>query len=227
MFQIDKPLHPWEVSTGEAIRIQERLRCLVEIENRFSTLRTIGGADVAYAKEEKRLSGGIAVLSLPELELLDWARAEGHITFPYLPGLFSFREGPILLEAFKTLRVRPDLLLFEGHGIAHPRQFGLASHLGLWLDLPTIGCSRNSLLEDYEPPGPSKGDFSWVYLRGKRVGAVLRTREGTKPIFVSPGHRVDLETSVQIVLGVSPKYRIPEPLRKAHQVSRGGGSFNP
>lgn len=214
------PLHSWDVSVEEAAKIQDELRGRIVIQNRFSTLRTVGGADVAYSKKGNRLFGAIAVFSFPQLEWIDSTTVHGAISFPYLPGLFSFREGPILLEAFHHLKVKPDLLLFDGHGIAHPKRFGLASHLGLWLDLPTIGCARTSLLGNEKPSGPSKGDFTWVYQDGEKVGAVLRTRELVKPVFVSPGHRIDLPTSIEIVLATCLHSRIPEPLRIAHHLSQ-------
>lgn len=214
------PLHPWKVSVEEAIQIQENLRGRIILKNRLTEVKIVAGADVAYSKDGTFLSGAIVVLSHPEMKPLDSALATGEVSFPYIPGLFSFREGPVLLEAFNRLKLKPDLILFDGHGIAHPKQFGLASHLGLWLDLPSIGCARTSLLDDYEPPGPSQGDFSWVYWSGKKVGAVLRTRKGVRPVFVSPGHRVDLQTSLRVVLHTCKKYRIPEPLRRAHQMAR-------
>jgi deoxyribonuclease V len=213
-------LHAWNVSVNEAVRIQETLRQEVVLERAFSGLRSIGGGDVGYSKGGILLIGGVVVLSFPEMELLDAATAYGEIPFPYIPGLLSFREGPILIEAMKKLRVRPDVMIYEGQGIAHPRGFGLASHLGLWLDLPSIGCTKTPLLKDYITPGTSQGSFQWIEKEGKKVGAVLRTREGVKPIFISPGHRIDLATSIQIVLAACRRFRIPEPLRRAHQMAR-------
>lgn len=215
-----KPLHCWEVSVEEAIRIQEDLRGRIVLKNRFSELKTVAGADVSYFRGETFVSGAIAVFSYPELKPIDSALATGEVSFPYISGLFSFREGPVLLRAFEGLKIKPDLILFDGHGIAHPRQFGLASHLGLWLNLPSIGCARTSLLSPYGSPETAKGSFTWIYLKGKRVGASLRTRQGVKPIFVSPGHQIDLPTSLQIVLATCQGFRIPEPLRKAHHLSR-------
>lgn len=214
-----RPLHPWDVSVKEAIQIQENLKNRLILKKTFSKLETIGGGDVAYSKNWNILVGAMVVLSFPEMKPIDMATACGESSFPYIPGLFSFRETPILIRAYQGLRVKPDLLILEGHGIAHPRRLGLASHLGLWLDLPTIGCAKTPLLKEFEPPGSSKGSFTWVYLRGEKVGAVLRTREGVKPVYVSPGHRIDLKTSIQIILSTCQGYRIPEPLRKAHHLS--------
>jgi len=215
-----KPLHSWEVSVEEAIRIQNHLRSRLILKNTFSKLKTIGGADVAYSNDGKHLTGVIAVLSYPELNPIDVATAHGKISFPYIPGLFSFREGPVLIEAYQQLRVKPELMIFEGHGITHPRGFGLASHMGLWLDLPSIGCARTPLLSEYDSPDTSKGSFTPIYVEGRRVGGALRTKRGVKPIFVSPGHRIDLVSSVWIVLSTCQRYRIPEPLRRAHQIAK-------
>ena len=215
-----KPLHPWKMDIEEAIRIQEKLRECLVLKKTFIGLKTIGGADVAYSKDGNHLRGVITVLSYPEMKVIDTYTAGGEISFPYIPGLFSFREGPILVQAFQSLRVKPDLMIFEGHGIAHPRGLGLASHLGLWFDVPSIGCARTPLLREYESPGISKGGYEWIYLGKKKVGAVLRTRHGVKPVFVSPGHRIDLASSIRIVLTTCQRYRIPEPLRKAHQMAK-------
>ncbi|MDI6763513.1 MAG: endonuclease V [Thermodesulfobacteriota bacterium] len=215
-----KPLHSWEVSIEEAIRIQENLKDHLILKKTFSCLKTIGGGDVAYSTNKNSLFGAIAVLSYPEMKPIDTATAKDEISFPYIPGLLSFREGPILVKAFQSLRVKPDLLIFEGHGTAHPRGVGLASHMGLWFDLPSIGCARTPLLKKFDNPGLSRGSFEWIFLKRKKVGAVLRTRQGVKPVFVSPGHRIDLMTSIRIVLATCQRYRIPEPLRRAHQISR-------
>ena len=137
-----KPLHSWKVSVDEAIRIQETFRERMVLEKTFPPLRSIGGGDVGYSENRNLLLGAIVVLSFPAMERLDFAVAYGKIPFPYIPGLLSFREGPILIETFKKLKVRPDVMIFEGQGIAHPRGFGLASHLGLWLNLPSIGCTN-------------------------------------------------------------------------------------
>lgn len=214
------PLHPWKVTIEQAIEIQNHLRGKLLLKNSFSKLETIGGADVSYSKQKDMLCGAIAVFSYPGLTLIDSATARGKISFPYIPGLFAFREGPVLLKAFKKLRIKPDLIIFEGHGIAHPGGLGLASHLGLWLDLPTIGCAKSPLVRQFRSPALSRGSIQWVWIGDKKVGAILRTKDRVKPVFVSPGHRIDLKTSIQVILNTSRGYRIPEPLRKAHQLSR-------
>jgi len=215
-----KNLHSWKVNAKEAIRIQEDLRNRVILEKTFSKVRTVGGGDVAYSKNTNVLFGAMVVLSFPKMETLDIATAEGNIFFPYIPGLLSFREGPILIQTFQKLKVKPDVMIYDGQGIAHPRGFGLASHMGLWFDLPSIGCAKTPLLDEFVSPGPSKGSFELIRREGKAVGAVLRTKEKVKPLFVSPGHRIDLLTSIQLTLETCQRFRIPEPLRLAHQLSR-------
>jgi len=213
-------LHSWDVGVEEAVRIQETLRQRVVLENTISELKSVGGGDVGYAKEGGPLVGVIVVLSFPEMELLDAASAHGEASFPYIPGLLSFREGPILIEAMNRLKIRPDVMIYEGQGIAYPRGFGLASHLGLWFDIPSIGGTKKPLLRSLASPARSRGSVEWIEREGEKVGAALRTREGIKPIFVSPGHRIDLATSIQIVLATCRGFRIPVPLRRAHHLTR-------
>jgi deoxyribonuclease V len=215
-----KELHSWNVSVEEAIQIQENLRGRIILKTNFSRVRTIGGGDVAYSKKRNLFFGAIVVLSFPQMETLDVAKAYGLVRFPYIPGLFSFREGPILIKTFQRLKTRPDMMLYDGQGIAHPRGFGLASHMGLWLDVPSIGCAKTPLVNGFTSPGSSRGSCELIRRKGKEVGFVLRTKDNVKPLFVSPGHRVDLATSIQIILKCCQGFRIPEPLRRAHQVSR-------
>ncbi len=215
-----KPLHHWKVTPEQAIQIQENLRHRIVLKPTFSRASTIGGADVSYPKEGNFLFGAVVVLSLSKMEVLDIGTARERSRFPYLPGLFAFREGPVLIKAFQKLRVRPDVLIFDGQGIAHPREMGLATHLGIWFDLPSIGCAKTPLLRELPIPSPAKGSYELIKKEGREVGAVLRTRDGGKPVFVSPGHRIDLSTSIQLVLDACRGFRIPEPLRWAHQVSR-------
>lgn len=215
-----KPLHSWKVSEKEAIRIQETLRDRIILKNTLLKVRTIVGGDVVYSKNGNLLFGAIVILSFPDIEILDMATADGQIPFPYIPTLLTFREGPILIKTFQRLKIKPDIMIFDGQGIAHPRGMGLASHIGLWLNLPSIGCAKTALLDGFISPGPSKGSYEWIRREGKKVGTVLRTKEKVKPLFVSPGHRIDLLTSIQLLLESCRRFRIPEPLRKAHQLSR-------
>ena len=214
------PLHSWNVSVEEAIQIQEALKERITLRKTFSGVKTIGGGDVAYSEDGKHCFGAIAVLSFPDMEVLDRATAVGKIPFPYIPGLLSFREGPILIKTFQRLKLKPDVMIYDGQGIAHPRGTGLASHMGLWLDIPSIGCAKTPLLDEFISPLPLKGSFEWIRCEGKKVGAVLRTKERVKPLFISPGHRIDLPTSIQLILESCKGYRFSEPLRKAHQLSR-------
>jgi deoxyribonuclease V len=216
-----KPLHSWTVSVEEAIQIQEALKDRIILKKTFSKVETIGGGDVAYSQDGNLLFGAIAVLSFPNLEILDMATADGKILFPYIPTLLSFREGPILIKTFQRLKLKPDVMIFDSQGIAHPRRMGLASHMGLWFDLPSIGCAKTPLLDKFIPPELSKGSFEWIHREGEKVGAVLRTKEKIKPLFVSPGHLIDLSTSIQLILESCKGYRFPEPLRKAHQLAEG------
>jgi len=215
-----KTLHSWKVSVEEAIQIQKALRDRLILKNTLKEVRRIGGGDVAYPKDRNFLFAAVVVLSFPKMETIEIVTARGEIPFPYIPGLLSFREAPILIKAFQQLEIKPDVMIYDGQGIAHPRGFGLASHMGLWLDLPAIGCTKTPLVGDFIYPGSSKGSFELIQKEGKEVGAVLRTREKVKPLFVSPGHRIDLQMSIQIILTTCSRFRIPEPLRKAHQASR-------
>ncbi len=214
-----KPLHSWNVSVEEAIRIQEALKDRIILKKSFSKVRTVGGGDVAYSKEENILFGAIVVLSFPGMEILDLATADGKITFPYIPTLLSFREGPILIKTFQGLKIKPDVMIFDGQGIAHPRGMGLASHIGLSFDLPSIGCAKTPLLNQSISPAATRGSFEWIRREGKKAGAALRTKENVKPLFISPGHRTDFSTNNQLILENCKGFRFPEPLRKAHQLA--------
>ena len=215
-----KPLHSWKVTVEEAIQIQENLRERIIVKNTFSKVGTIGGGDVSYRKDGNHLFGAAVVVSFPKMETLEIATGVGKVPFPYIPGLLSFREGPILIRTFQKLKIKPDIMIFDGQGVAHPRGMGLACHLGLWFDRPSIGCAKTPLLFESVPPKPSKGSFELIRRGGKEVGAVLRTKDRVRPVFVSPGHRVDLSTSIQLVLESCLGFRIPEPLRRAHHLSR-------
>ena len=218
--------HPWEVTPAEAIRLQEQLRSQVIVENRLGDVRTVAGVDVAVWGDVARAA--VVVLRYPELELLEVASAERPVTFPYIPGLLAFREAPAILAACAELRAEPDLFLFDGHGLAHPRRMGLACHMGLCLDRPAIGCAKSRLCGEHEALPPDAG--AWVPLREgpEVIGAVVRTRPGARPVYVSIGHKVDLETAVCYVLATSRPfgaghrgYRLPEPCRLAHRAASG------
>ena len=165
-----KPLHSWNVSVEEAIQIQEALKDRIILKKTFSKVRAMGGGDVAYSKNENRLFGAIVVLSFPDMEVLNMATADGKIPFPYIPNLLSFREGPILIKTFQRLKIKADVMIYDGQGIAHPRGIGLASHMGLWFDLPSIGCAKTPLLDEFISPGPSRGSFELIRKKRKKGG---------------------------------------------------------
>ncbi|MBI3015411.1 MAG: deoxyribonuclease V [Candidatus Tectomicrobia bacterium] len=210
-------LHSWNVSPKEAVQIQRRLAPLVKTSGRKKTLHTIAGIDVSYNRKDPLLHAGVVVLSCEDLEVLEVSCASGTVTFPYVPGLLSFREIPVVLKAWRKLKVRPDCILCDGQGLAHPRRFGLACHLGLVLDLPSVGCAKSRLLGTYEEPGFSRGSRSPLWDRGEEIGAVLRTQDGVAPVFVSVGHKITLDRAIDLVLSTCRRYRLPEPIREAHR----------
>ncbi len=214
--------HNWVVTPKEALEIQNRLQKELSLKVAFKKNEKIGGVDVSYAKRTNTLKAVIAILNYPSFEIIEVFEKMGRNNFPYIPGLLTFREGPIILEAFDKLKEVPDVLLFDGQGIAHPRRMGIAAHLGILLDLPTIGCAKSLLCGKYEEPMKEKGAQSFLWDREEIVGVALRTRANVKPLFVSPGHKMDIQTSVEIVLASSPHFRIPLPLRYAHALSRRG-----
>lgn len=212
--------HSWRVSAEEARQIQQRLSERVIIKDDFGKIGRIAGVGIVFSRKQDEVLVGCVSLSFPHLEIQETTTHRQKLDFPYMPGLFAFSAGPAILAALKRIE-RPDLMIFPGRGIAHPRGLGLASHLGLLLDLPTIACSKTPLWKDYPEPSPEKGSHVFVKDEAnKLVGAVVRTRGGKKPVFVTPGHRVSVQTAVRTVLECSPKYRIPEPLRQAHILAR-------
>jgi deoxyribonuclease V len=211
---------PWTYDLDQAIRLQENLskRVLLTWDNR--PVNTVAGVDVSYTTDSVRAA--ISLFQYPEIDHLTTAVGEASQTFPYIPGLLAFRAGPAILEAWEKLKMAPDLIMIHGHGIAHPRHFGLASHVGLWLNLPTIGIARARLYGNCAEVGPQVGD--WGEIRDEKkpetvIGAALRTQANTKPIFVSPGHLIDLGHAIEFVLACCQAYRMPEPLRSASQIA--------
>lgn len=178
----------------------------------------MAGTDVSASRGSDRVWAGVVVCSYPDLIVIEKAWTQGKTSFPYIPGLLSFREIPVLLEALKRLKTMPDVILCDGQGTAHPRGMGLAAHLGVLLNRPAIGCAKSRLVGEFSSLGQNKGSFSLLYHKGRIIGAAARTRAGVNPVFVSPGNRVTLENSLEIVFGCSPKYRVPEPIRKAHEL---------
>jgi deoxyribonuclease V len=209
--------HTWDLDTAGARDLQLRLASQVDSTRALQSYETVAGADVSYNLRGPRLYAAVVVVSALTWEPIDRSGIVADAKFPYVPGLLSFREAPAVLEAFDGLKTRPDVLLCDGQGIAHPRRFGLACHLGLWLGLPTIGCAKSWLCGDYEEPGPDRGDWSPLTDGSQTIGAVLRTRTRVKPLFVSSGHLCDMESAMAVTLAASPTYRVPIPTRLAHQ----------
>jgi deoxyribonuclease V len=203
-------------SLAEARALQQRLRARVSERDRLGPVVRVAGADVAYDEHEDLLHAAVVVLDADSLEVLESASVCSKAPFPYVPGFLSFRELPALLAAFAKLRLRPDLLLADGHGRAHPRRFGIACHLGVSLDLPTIGCAQSRLVGLHRTLGVRRGSHVQLRQGSEVVGEVLRTRDGARPIYVSIGHRISLPTARRWVLRLTPRTRLPEPLRAAH-----------
>lgn len=213
--------HRWDLSPKEAIALQQQLRPLVRIEDDFGEIRTVAGVDVGFEQHNTITRAAVAVLDYPSLQRVESAIARLPTRFPYIPGLLSFREIPAVLEALQQLTQLPDLLLCDGQGIAHPRRLGIASHLGLLIDRPTIGVGKSRLVGRFDEPGPEKGQWQPLYDKGEEIGCVLRTRSGVKPLFISPGHRVSLDTARDWVLRCLTRYRLPETTRWAHRLASG------
>jgi len=209
---------PKTLDLTQARRIQEQLREKVKILPFRGEPKFVAGVDAAFSEDE--VFAAACLYRYPELAFVEEAHAVQILQFPYVPGYLSFREGPPIIAAAKKLKTKPDVILVDGQGIAHPRGAGIASFLGVMLNVPAIGCAKTRLVGDYREPGVKKGKWSQLEYEGKIVGAVLRTREGVKPLFLSPGHRMDLESSIRIVLSCVGKYRIPEPLRCADMLSK-------
>jgi deoxyribonuclease V len=210
------PLHEWNVSPREAVELQRRFQPLVSLKTGSRKITLVAGCDLALDPEENTGYGGVIVYRWPGLEEVERKSAVKKITFPYVPGLLSFREAPVLLECFEKLEHDPDLFIFDGQGIAHPRGIGIASHLGLFLDRPTIGCAKSHLYGAFCEPAFKRGSSSPLNAPdGAVIGAVVRTRDGVQPIFVSPGHQMDCDTAVAMVLACADGTRVPKPTREA------------
>lgn len=210
--------HPWDVSIDEAVAIQRRLAPLAHAAPPIAldSVRLVAGVDVSYADKAR---GAIVVFRYPEMEVVEQVTATRELAFPYVPGLLSFREVPVALDALARLRATPDLLLCDGQGYAHPRRFGLACHLGLVTGLASVGCAKTRLLGAYTEPGPESGDRTPLLANGEVVGMALRTRPRTRPLFISTGYRVTLEQAVEVTLRCLRGYRLPEPTRAADHLA--------
>jgi len=213
-----RSLHPWKLDLARARALQEALAGRVsEHEPPGFSPRLVAGADMSHRRGSPWLYAAVVVLRLPDFAVVEQAGARRRATFPYIPGFLSFREGPVVLAAFRKLRTQPDAVLFDGQGRAHPRRCGLACHLGLWLDRPSLGCAKSCLCGQYGQVGPQGGARSELRLEGRRIGTLLRTREGSKPLVVSVGHRISLAAAEALVLACTKcGHRLPEPLRLVH-----------
>jgi deoxyribonuclease V len=221
-------LHTWDLAPEQAVRVQAELRDRLILTWDKRPVATIGGVDVsiktdsATRHEAGAARAAIVVVSYPELTPLEGVVADAPLVFPYIPGLLAFREGPAVLAAWSKLQNKPDLLMFDGQGIAHPRGIGIASQMGLWLERPTIGVAKSRLYGKHGEVGPQRGDRADLLDKnGNIIGTVLRTREKTNPLYISPGHLIDVEQATQFVLTCSAGYRLPEPTRWAHKVAGG------
>jgi len=219
-----KSLHKWNLSYSRARQLQSELACKVQFTRLKKNPKLIAGLDCAFSRDGKRIFASVIVLRRPQFELVETASASRKADFPYIPGLLSFREAPVCIAAVKKLQKQPDVFIIDGQGVAHPRGLGLASHLGLFLDRPTIGCAKSRLTGIYEEPSLEKGTYSWLReensgcsAQPEVIGAVVRTRTNVKPLFVSVGNKCRLQDVIRVVLDCAVKYRLPEPTRLAHQ----------
>ena len=215
-----KYLHDWNLSTSQAIEIQKQLRYEVETEDRFDKpIKTVAGIDLGYDVKNDTSRAVAVVLSFPELELLETTEARLPIQFPYVPGLLSFRETPVAIKALENLKITPDIILCDGQGLAHPRRFGIACHIGILADIPTIGVAKSLLVGKFENLGEERGSTAPFIHKNEQVGVALRTKNKVQPVFVSIGHRIRLETATDLVLQCAPKYRLPETTRLADKMA--------
>ena len=214
-----RSLHDWNVTPKEAVAIQQELRDRVVTRDDYGEVRHVAGVDVGFDQQSNTGRAAVVVLNLADLSVADQAAAQMVLRFPYVPGLLSFREMPVILEALQQLEIIPDLFLCDGQGIAHPRRLGIACHLGLVTDIPSVGVGKTRLVGTYGEVPEHRGGWTELHDGGEVIGAVLRTREKVKPIFVSPGHRVSLAASVEFVMRCVTRYKLPETTRKAHHLS--------
>lgn len=209
-------LHEWTMTPQEAVELQRNLRERVRIVPLKQRIETIAGADISFNKFSPVMYAGIVVLGLPSLEVIEEVGIVSETKFPYVPGLLSFRESPSVLEAWSKLKTEPDAVMFDGQGIAHPRRIGIASHVGLMINRPTIGCAKSVLVGKFTAPEPERGSWSEMVDKGEVVGAAVRTKTNVQPIYVSPGHLIDLAGAIELTLACDGGYRQPEPTRRAH-----------
>ncbi len=212
------PLHDWNLAPQAAIALQKDLASqLIDTPLDLAAIRQVAGVDVSVKNNVSQAA--VVVLTYPDLQLVETVRATLPTTYPYIPGLLTFREGEVLVEAFKQLQHEPDVFIFDGMGRIHPRRMGIAAHLGLWLDKPTIGCGKTHFIGTYAEPNAAAGSYSPLMDGDEQIGVVLRTRTGIKPIYISAGHRMDLSSAVALALACTTQYRLPQPIRQAHNAA--------
>lgn len=210
------PLHSWDLTAAEAVALQRRLAGQVDINTSLGPYRLVAGVDISYNLYSDTLYAGVVVLRADDWAVVEKKGAVVETTFPYQPGLLSFREAPAMLAALALVEAEPDVVMVDGAGVAHPRRIGIASHLGLWLGRPCVGCAKSRLTGKYAEPGLEAGSVSPLTDRGEVIGSVVRTKTKVNPVFVSPGHKTDQAGSVRLVLDACRGYRLPEPTRQAH-----------
>jgi len=226
---IPRITHPWDLDPAAAMALQRELATKVIRKTAFGPVTTIAGIDASYRDGIARAA--IVAFSFPKMDILEYVTAERPVDYPYVPGLLSFREAPVILDALEKLSLTPDVLIFDGHGIAHPRRLGIASHVGLLVDKPSIGCAKKRLVGYYDEPARERGSYTYLHDNGADdegivvIGAAVRTRTGVKPVFVSTGHRISLDAAIDVVLVCGRGYRLPEPTRWADKIA--GGVYPP
>lgn len=209
-------LHPWDLTPREAIALQTELAARVDVRTPLTDFTLVAGVDVSYTRFSDIFYAAVVVLRAADGVVVETQGASGRVTFPYIPGLLSFREAPVLLAAFAKVQSEPDVIVFDGQGLAHPRRLGLASHVGLWLERPCLGCAKSLLIGKSQCLGPQPGAVAPLVDRGEVVGQAVRTKARVQPVYVSAGHRIDLPSAVRVVLTTCRGYRLPEPTRLAH-----------
>ena len=209
-------IHSFDLAPAGAARLQEVLRARVRLTGDIREISLVAGADASYTKGSDEIHAVVVALRYPDLTVVERVAACTETSFPYIPGLLTFREGPALIEAFRRLRSEPDVIFFDGQGIAHPRGLGIASHMGVLLDRPAVGVAKSLLVGTAAEPGPGRGSTSLIRHHGETIGMAVRTKETTRPVYVSVGHRIDLSRAVDLVLATARGYRLPEPTRQAH-----------
>lgn len=220
-FMVKNFLYSYPLNTAQALEIQNNLSDRVLKRDMFSEVKYVAGVDLSVRRTSKTATASVVLLNFPDLDIIDIQTASGNLEFPYIPGLLSFRELPLTIAACEKLAIPPDLIIVDGQGIAHPRRLGLASHLGIIMDIPTIGCAKSRLCGSHTDPGNEPGDYSNLIDKDEIIGAVLRTKNGVKPVYVSIGHRISLATAVSWIINCCRGYRLPQPTRLAHLAAGG------